>query len=68
MIVLALAMPAAAHAQTTPTTNDRGNAITGDIDGDISGDLGEQKHYRYKRPQNQQSGCYKDRNGNVLCK
>lgn len=62
-LALSLAVVAQAADEATPN---RPNST--DIDGNISGDLNTKQRYNYKRSVNQQPGCHKDKNGNIICK
>ena len=67
LILAVIAIPTFANAQTYPTTNNRSNTISGDIDGSISGQEPVQKRYYYNRSAREKPGCQKARNGNVIC-
>jgi len=62
---LGLSLAAVAQAADEATPNRRNST---DIHGTISGDLNAKQRYYYKRSVNEQPGCHKDKNGNIICK
>ncbi|WP_137158018.1 hypothetical protein [Rhizobium sp. FKL33] len=69
MLAIITLSPVSAFSETRVIRNKPSSSdINGDLDGDLSGANNQSQQYYYKQNQAQRPGCYKNRQGNVICK
>jgi hypothetical protein len=69
MLAIITLSPVTAFSETRVVRNKSSSSdINGNLNGDVSGTNNQSQQYYYKQNQAQRPGCYKNRQGNVICK